>query len=241
MSEILNKTFVYMGPEGSFSEIAAYEAIDILQYSDFNLKILPYITSVIEAVDKNNNLIGVVPIENSIEGVVRETVDNLIRTTSRVTITKEIIIPVSHCLISKRADKSGINKIISHTQAIAQCKNYLSRGFPEAEIIFSSSTSEGVRQLNDLPDDYAAIGTDKAASIYNLNIIEREINDEKDNLTRFILLGAYVPEPTRRDKTSIAISLCNKPGSLADMLMYFKEGGLNLSYIESRPSKRVFG
>lgn len=235
------KTIVYLGPKGSYSEIAANKAAELLNYDNFESMIQPSITKVIEAVDKNNNFIGVTPIENSIEGIVRETVDTLIKTTSRVTITQEIILPISHCLISKSKSTSNIDKIISYTQGLAQCQNFISNNFHNVELVTALSTSEAVRQLVDLPENYAAIGSYKAAEIYGLNILARDINDEKDNLTRFICLGAYVPKPTGSDKTSIAISLCNQSGSLVNVLLAFKENNLNLSYIESRPSKRIFG
>ena len=197
---------------------------------------------VIESVDNNNGNIGVVPIENSIEGIVRETLDNLARTTSRVMITGEIIVPISHCLISKADNISKIDKVISKPEAIAQCQYFIASNLNEStEKISATSTSEAVKQLIDLPENYAAIGTSKAAEIYGLKIVAKNINDEKDNLTRFVSLGSKVATRTGNDKTSIALSACNQPGALVDILCVFKENNLNLSYIESRPSKKVFG
>ncbi|OGI21050.1 MAG: hypothetical protein A2287_09780 [Candidatus Melainabacteria bacterium RIFOXYA12_FULL_32_12] len=238
---MIGKTITYLGPEGSYSEIAAEKAAKILGYDNFKPMAQSSIIKVIETVDKHNEFIGVIPIENSIEGVVRETVDTLIKTTSRVTITQEIIIPISHCLISKSNNLSNIDKIISYTQGLAQCQNFISKNFDNIELLSAPSTSEAVKQLSDLPENYAAIGSYKAAEVYELNILARDINDEKDNLTRFVCLSSYLPKPTGNDKTSIAVSLCNQPGSLVNVLLAFKENNLNLSYIESRPSKKIFG
>jgi len=239
-TEILN--IIYLGPAGSYTEIAAESLIDNLNYKDFNKTLKSSILQVIEAVDNSSGNIGVVPIENSIEGIVRETLDNLARTTSRVMIIGEIIVPISHCLISKAEDISKIDKIISKPEAIAQCQHFIASNLKDGvEKVSATSTSEAVKQLIDLPENYAAIGTEKAAEIYGLKIIAKNINDEKDNLTRFVSLGAKVPERTGNDKTSIALTACNQPGSLVDILTVFKENNLNLSYIESRPSKKVFG
>lgn len=239
---INTQNIVYLGPEGSYTEIAAENLIKKENFSSFNKTLKSSILQVIEAIDNNSGNIGVVPIENSIEGIVRETVDNLVKTTSRVMITGEIVVPISHCLISKSKSIANIDKILSKPEAIAQCQYFIASNLKEdVEKIATSSTSEAVKQLVDLPENYAAIGTSKAAEIYGINILATNINDEKDNLTRFVSMGAQIPEPTGKDKTSMAITLCNQPGALVDILTVFKENNLNLSYIESRPSKKVFG
>ena len=236
------KTVIYLGPAGSYTEIAAEKFVERLGYNNFKFSSQSSILRVIQSIDNNNNCIGVVPIENSIEGIVRESIDNLVKTTSRVLITQEIVLPISHCLISKATNISGITKIMSISQALAQCQHFIAKTFPnEMELIPATSTSDAVRQLKDLPENYAAIGTYKASRIYGLNVIAEEINDEKDNLTRFVCLDSHIAESTGKDKTSIAFSTCNKTGALADILLAFKENGINLSYIESRPSKKVFG
>ena len=236
------KTIIYLGPEGSYAEIATKKLIMEMDLKNFHPVIKSSILKVIESIDNHCGYMGVVPVENSIEGIVRETVDNLAKTSSRVFITREIILPISHCLISKSTDKTAINKVISYHQGIAQCHHYIAKSFlNDIEVITASSTSGAVKQLLDLPENYAAIGSEIAAEIYGLNIIERGINDIKDNFTRFICLNSSIPEPTGNDKTSIAFSTENKPGVLVDILQAFKENNINLSYIESRPSKRVFG
>lgn len=232
---------VYLGPEGSYTEIAAEGFLKTKGPEDFNRVIKNSIVKVIEAVDNSNGDIGVVPIENSIEGMVRETLDNLVKTSSRVMITGEAVVPISHCLISRAENINEIGKIISIPQALAQCRDFIGKNLGNAEILDSTSTSEAVKQLSDLPGNYAAIGSSRAANLYGFNILALGINDEKDNLTRFVSLGAASPPPSGKDKTSMAFSTCNKPGALFQVLSVFKEHNINLSYIESRPSKKVFG
>jgi len=232
---------IYLGPPGSYTEIAAENLMKSKGIEKFDRNIKNSIVGVIEAMDNSNGDIGVVPIENSIEGIVRETVDNLVKTTSRVMIIDEIIIPISHCLISKSKNAANIDKIVSRPQALAQCRHFLEKYFPEAEKLPAKSTSESVKQLKDQPENYAAVGSAKAAELYGFNILYSGINDEKDNLTRFISLGSSTSAKTGKDKTSIAISTNNKPGALVSVLLVFKNLNINLSYIESRPSRKVFG
>ena len=235
------KTFVYLGPQGSYTEMAADIATQKLGYKNYASIIEPSIIKVIQTIDKNMNFIGIVPVENSIEGIVRETVDNLIKTESEVFITGEIIVPVSHCLISRSKDISKITKVMSITQALAQCRNFLADNLSDVEQITTTSTSVAVKQLIDLPDNYAAIGSCKASQVYGLNVIAENINDIQDNFTRFVILDSYIPEATGNDKTSIAFSTCNESGALVNVLDVFKRNNINLSYIESRPSQKVFG
>lgn len=234
-------SLIYLGPAGSYTEIAAEKLIKSYSVENFNHEIKNSIIKVIEAVDNTHENIGVVPIENSIEGIVRESLDNLVKTTSRVMIIGETIVPISHCLISKSNSLDTIDKVVSIPQALAQCRNFIEVNLGKAEKITSTSTSTAVKDLLELPENYSAIGSTKAAEIYGLYILASGINDEKDNFTRFVSLGAEVPKPTGYDKTSIAFSTCNRPGTLVDILLVFRENNINLSYIESRPSRKVFG
>ncbi len=236
-----NHNLIFLGPKGSYTEIAADNFINKEKIKIYNREVRNSILGVINSVDNSDNNIGVVPLENSIEGIVRETVDNLIKTKTKVLITGETIVPISHCLISKSNNFKNIDKIISMPQALAQCTHFLEQNLPQAEKLPAKSTSEAVRNLKDLPENYAAIGSAKAAEIYGINIIQTGINDEKENFTRFVSLGSNIPDPTGEDKTSIALTINNKPGALVDILTAFKDNNINLSYIESRPSKKVFG
>lgn len=236
------KNLVHLGPNGSYTQIAAEHIAKDSLYKDVKFVTNNSIINVINVVDSNDDYIAVVPIENSIEGIVRETIDNLIKVKSELYITKEVVIPISHCLISKNKNISAITKITSMPQALAQCQNYIAENLPDVEEqIPTTSTSYAVQQLETLPVCYAAIASVKAAEIYNLNILAKNINDEHDNKTRFICLDRVITESTGNDKTSVAFSTVNEAGSLVEVLNCFRLNGINLSYIESRPSKKVFG
>lgn len=239
------KEILFLGPEGSNTETAKNIAVSLLGLEEYKPVIKYNIQEIISEVDNNKDTIAVVPIENSIEGQVRETVDKIIRTKNYVRIFQEIIIPISHCLISKSGDRAKIKTISSHPQALAQCNGYIYKlgknlGI-NIENVISSSTSEAVSSLEKLDESHAAIASENAADLYNMKIVEKGINDEPDNKTRFICIGHHYPSKTGNDRTSIAFTTVNKPGALVDVLLVFKELNLNMSYIDSRPSKRNLG
>jgi prephenate dehydratase len=211
-------------------------------FNDIELVPCQSITEVINNVDSLENAIAVVPVENSIEGIVRETLDTLVKTSSKVMIRKEIITRISHCLITKAQKYDDIKTIVSYTQALGQCNEFINRNFSHGvEIVTSKSTSEAVKSLIDKPDYWAAIGTRIAADYYNLPVLKEGINDQKENFTKFVLLDNHLSEPTGNDLSSIAISVRNKPGALVDILVPFSENNINLCRIESRPSKKNLG
>lgn len=228
----------YLGPEGTNTQIAAelLSAGEILTPSNSFKKI-------INEVDKNPNYKGVIALENSLEGIVRESIDNLIRTKDpTLRIVKEVILPISHCLITKANDIKDIKVLYSHPQALGQCQNYINTNLDQnIKIMATPSTSEAVKMLKDKDKTHAAIANQKAASLYNINILKQGINDEPDNKTRFVLLGREQLEKTGNDKTSFAFSTQNKAGALVDVMSVFKKYDINLSYIDSRPSKKLFG
>lgn len=235
-------TIAYLGPEGSYTEMAK----DIFcQRYEFNAELMPMktIKSVLEFVDGNPTTVGVLPIENSIEGAVRETIDNLIRTqNSNVRILSEFVMPIRHCLLSRTTEFSSISGVMSISQALAQCQNFIHNELPRnLDIIEVASTSEAARKLQEYNLTYAAIGSEKTAEIYNLNILKCNINDDPDNKTRFALIGDFETQATQNDNTTLAFSTENKPGALIEILQIFHDFGINLSYIDSRPSKTKFG
>ncbi len=233
---------IYLGPEGSYCEQATSYLLKDRDFDNSNKIMKSSIIQIIKSVDTEGDSLGIVPVENSIEGIVRETVDNLIKTSSNVVIIKELIMPIAHCLISKSDEISNVEKVISHPQALAQCRSFIEDNLRKnTEKISAPSTSEAVKRLAGLPDTHAAIGNCKAAEIYGFNILAKEINDIKENLTRFILLGSTISQSTGKDKTSIAFSTYNEAGALAKILNILEQHGINMSYIESRPSKKVFG
>ncbi len=236
------QNIAYLGPHGSFSEMAADAFCE-----KYNIQATPMplttIRQVVEYVDNNPNTLGVLPVENSIEGTVTEALDNLMFTKNpNIYILSEYIMPIHHCLLARTTEISSIANIISHPQALAQCQNFIHNEMPyHVNIIEASSTSEAAKSLVNYNLTYAAIGSKKTADVYYLNVLRENINDDKTNRTRFVLIGDFETNPTHDDRTSLAFSTANKPGALLEVLKVFLENDINLSYIASRPSKQKFG
>lgn len=237
------KELVFLGPEGTYCEIAKNQFLRLIPAG--NIQQLPFSTvkSIIEYVQNNEFSAGVVPIENSIEGVVRETMDNLLNVKDgNLRITAETVIPVNHCLLSRSRDIKKIKKIISHPQALAQCQNFIAKHFgSDIEQIEKASTSKAAKELCELDETYAAIANQRTAELFKLNILAKNINDENDNKTRFIMLSRCNTTPSDNDKTSIAFATKNQPGALVKVLNVFDSLNINLLYIDSRPSKKNLG
>lgn len=240
LAEVLR--IAYLGPGGSYCEMAKDEFLD--KYDIYPAEEpLNMISRVVDFVDNNPNTIGVIPLENSIEGTVRESSDTLIKTKNpNIKILSEFIIPINHCLLSKVTELYSITGVISHPQAIAQCHEFISTRLPmNVSIVKASSTAEAARSLDGYNLTYSAIGSKKTAQLYNLNIVCENINDDPTNQTRFALIGDFETPVTGNDKTSIAFSTENKSGALLEILQIFSKHNINLSYIDSRPSKTKFG
>jgi len=215
---------VYLGPEGTFTEEAA------LSFFSSYTKIIPVdsIEEVFNNVEKGKY--GIVPVENSTHGSVPETVDLLIERS--VYIAGEVIKKISHNLISNKP-MNEIKKIYSHPQSFAQCKNFIAKHVPNAELIPVDSTAKGVIIAKE--NNEAAIGTILAAQKYKMKIMRKYIEDNPNNYTRFLVLFKNQGEG---DMTSVLFSIKNDPGSLHNVLKAFSDEKINLTKIESRPSKR---
>lgn len=235
-------TIAYLGPGGSYCEMAKDLFCEKYELS-LRQEPMNTIRRVLEFVDENPNSIGVLPIENSIEGAVRETIDNLIRTkNTNIRILSEFVMPIEHCLLSKTTELYSISGVISHPQALAQCQTFIHNELPmNLNIIQAASTAEAARSLSNYNLTYSAIGSRKTAEVYNLNILKENINDDPDNKTRFALIGDFETVKSQNDNTTLAFSTENKPGALLEVLQIFHDFGINLSYIDSRPSKIKFG
>jgi prephenate dehydratase len=222
-----------LGPEGTFSEKAARKylpAADLRYFRDFE--------EVIASVEMSEVEIGVVPLENSLEGSVGMTLDALLR--RDVKIVGEINLQVRHCLLGI-GQPEEVKVILSHPQALAQCRGYLKRQFPEAELRTTGSTSHAAKLAQEF-SEMAAIADSEAAERYGLNVIDRNVQDSDQNVTRFAVVGRKMPEPTGRDKTSLAIYLERaEPGALWEVLGEFAVRKINLTKIESRPSRLGLG
>jgi len=232
----------YLGPGGSYTEIAKDIFVEKFKIDAYQ-EPMNTIKRVLNFIDENPKAIGILPIENSIEGTVRETIDNLIRTKNEnIRILSEFVMPIKHCLLSRTTELYSIGGVISHPQALGQCQNFIHNEMHRnVDIIDAVSTAEAARSLQNYNLTYAAIGSEKTAQIYNLNILKENINDDIDNRTRFALIGDFETEKTDNDITTIAFSTENKPGALLEILQIFHDYEINLSYIDSRPSKTKFG
>ncbi|HAJ94828.1 MAG TPA: prephenate dehydratase [Actinobacteria bacterium] len=239
----MKKKIAYLGPPGTFTEEALDKYINIGKLEK-SIEKIPYsnMGEVIKSVDRGEVAEGIIPIENSLEGSVNITLDFL-TFESEAKIIREITIPIKHSLIGKEKISPGkIKKIISHPHATAQCKNYISTHLKNAEIIAANSTAEAIQMLKKEENDIAAIGTKTAAKIYGLEIIESDIEDNKDNKTKFIFVGNSIQPKSGKDKTSIVCFLKqDRPGSLFNILKEFAERNINLTRLESRPAKKNLG
>jgi chorismate mutase/prephenate dehydratase len=216
-----------LGPESSFTQMAA------LSHFGGSARILPQksIGRVFDELEKGRVSFGVVPLENSVEGTVKLTLDRLIDTPLK--IRAEIFLRISHCLLS-RGTKGNVLRVYSHPQALAQCRTWLARNLPRAEPVETDSTaSAAVRAREDRRG--AAIGSRMASRTYGLRILAEGIEDQPTNTTRFIVLGGGRSEPTGEDKTSILFGTPHIPGALHASLGPFSRAGINLLRIESYP------
>jgi len=221
----------YPGPEATFSHLAGKTRFGL------SARYVPAATvaSVFDEVEKGLADLGVVPIENSTEGVVNSTHDMLIDSDLR--ISAEITMQVHQCLLTRSGTLEGITKVYSHPQALGQCRKWLSTNLPSVAQIEVASTALAARLTRDDPVA-AAVASELAGQLYDLKIAKRRIQDEVNNVTRFLVIGRETAPATGKDKTSILFSLHDRPGVLFEVLKPLADAGLNLSRIESRPSRK---
>jgi len=223
-------TVAYFGPEATFTHLAAIRRFGA------SLSYLPLktIADVFAEVARGRADYGVVPVENSTEGVVTSTLDMFVE--SDLKIVAQVVMPIQHCLVGL-GPRSGIKKLYSHPQAFGQCKGWLADHLPNAEIVETSSTTRAA-ELAAGDQAAAAIASSLAAQRYNLLILQHDIQDNFSNATRFLVLGRQSPEATGRDRTSLLLSIADSVGALHRALTPFRRYRINLTKIESRPSKR---
>ena len=227
----------YLGPEGTYSEQAAVDYDPDAQHIPY-----PSIPMVFKAADDGEVEQAVVPIENSIEGVVTYTVDLLVHE-SDLKIRSEVVVPIHHYLLSEPdATMEDVRVVYSHPQAIAQCRRYLSRHLPKAEHVASLSTAGAVEDMRNSEQPAAAISSRRAAEIFGATVLDANIEDTQNNQTRFVVLAAEDGSRTGRDKTSICFDFSeDAPGILYDTLGELARRRVNMLKIESRPDKRSLG
>lgn len=221
----------FLGPQATFTHVAA------MQQFGFSAQLVPQksISAVFEDVARGRAHYGVVPVENSTEGVVSHTLDMFID--SDLKINAEVMLEVSHDLLSRSGELSSIKRIVSHPQALAQCRNWLEENLPDVPLVDVSSTAHAAQMVAD-DDTTAAIASEAAANLYGLKVVKKKIEDNPNNFTRFLIVGKKNPDRTGSDKTSLMFRIKDEPGILYRMLEPFSQRNINLAKIESRPLKK---
>lgn len=224
---VRSKRVAYLGPAYSFTHLAAInrfgETSDLVPVST--------IATVFEEVNRGHVDYGLVPIENSTDGRIVDTLDMFTRLPLR--ICGEIQIQVHHNLLA-RCDRSEITEIYSKPQALSQCRDWLAKNMSQAKLVEVTSTSTAARLAQDKPGA-AAVASQQAAIQYSLQVVAETIEDNRNNVTRFAIIGDTIAEPTGHDRTAILLQIPHKPGSLSDALQVFKTCKVNLTWIESFP------
>jgi len=228
----ISKRVAYLGPPGTYSDEA------VLRYAlDSERVPYPSLAHVAAAVEDGEVDEAVVPIENSIQGSITDILDFLIQA-ERTFIRDELVLTIDNCLlVLPGTEKKDIGVVFSHPQPLGQCRNYLRSGLPDARLVASPSTVGAVMELKDSDETGAAIAPGRAAEIYGLEVLEQGIQDNRANMTRFVVLAPSDHERTGRDKTSIAFDFSeDASGLLYGVMQAFAERDISLARVESRPT-----
>jgi chorismate mutase/prephenate dehydratase len=221
----------YLGPQGTYTHLVA-----VRQFGS-SAEFVPVrsIPEVFDEVERGRTDVGVVPIENSSEGVVNHTLDGLID--SELLICGEASLEIHHNLLSRAAELADVKRVFSHPQGLAQCREWLNRNLPDAEVVEMTSTSAAAEQAA-LDASTAAIASELAGQLYRVPALRERIEDYANNVTRFLTIGRRAAGRTGRDKTSILFSIRDEVGTLHRILEPFASARLSLTKIESRPTRR---
>jgi chorismate mutase/prephenate dehydratase len=223
-------TIAYLGPEATFTHQAALQRFGTsLRYEP-----LKTIADVFSEVARRRADFGVVPVENSTEGVVTHTLDMF--TDSELKIVAQIVLPIQQCLMSK-APRAKIRRLYIHPQSLAQCRNWLERSFPNTEVVETASNARSA-ELAAAEANAGAIAGLLAAEKYGLPVLEHNVQDNAANATRFLVLGRQSPPHSGRDRTSLMFCIADRVGALHGAIAPFRKYRINMTKIESRPSKR---
>jgi prephenate dehydratase len=230
----------FLGPRGTFADEAVHAQADLAAGDLVPLRTVPQVLTAVEHGDVD---LGLVPIENSIEGTITVTIDTLAFDTDLL-IQREIDLPVSLHLCALPGTKlADVSTVISHPNPLGQSRAWLAAQLPDAVLVAANSTADAAQQVVDAHDHvHASIGTARGAGLFGLEILASEIEDHPENETRFVLVGHGIPAPTGHDKTSIVcFQRENRPGSLLAILQEFAARSIDLTKLESRPTKRALG
>jgi chorismate mutase/prephenate dehydratase len=220
----------FLGPEGTYTHAAACKHFGNLIESHS----VSSIEEVFRLVEAGGANFGVVPVENSTEGVVNHTLDLLMN--SSLTISGEVALRIRHNLLTKEKDLSSVERVYAHQQSIAQCRLWLDKNLPNAERIAVNSNAEAVLITREQKNS-AAIAGIMASELYDVAVLNPDIEDEPHNTTRFVVIGQYQAPPSGSDRTSLLVFAHNRPGSLYDLLKPLAKRNISMSNIESRPSR----
>ena len=221
----------FLGPEGTFTHAAARSLFGLAaRYREAST-----LEGVVDAVRRGASTYGVVPVENSTEGSVTSATDALLEGGAQ--IRAERVLSIDHCLLARAPELGAVERVYSHPQALAQCRGWLARNLPGAQLIQTTSTAGAVREASGDPGG-AAVASALAGELHGLPMLRPHIQDRSENATRFVVVGQADAPRTGRDKTTVAFSLADEPGALRSALEIFHAQGLNLSRIESRPSRQ---
>jgi prephenate dehydratase len=233
----------YLGPPGTFSEDALRAAI-----GDEEVEAIPSasVYDAIVAIREGAADRALVPFENSIEGAVTATLDTLAFDADGLTLVGEYDLPIRHCLISRETiPLERIEAVLSHPQASAQCARFIRENLPQAEVRAAASTAEAVRTVAESDRPWAALGTESAARLYGAAVLQHGVEDEADNITRFVWVAREGTSPSGSGpwRTSLVFSELGEdhPGALVEALQAFSSREVNLTRIESRPLRRGLG
>ncbi len=221
----------FLGPEGTWSHQAALsqfgESVDMLPYGDFQ--------GVFDAVERGQANYGIVPIENSTDGSVSQAMDLLAKTDLQICAQRHL--SVQNCLLANIAPED-IRTIYSHPQVLGQCSHWLQKNYPQAALVPMVSTSAAAHRAHAESDQgAAALGSEMTAHLADLTVLQSNIQDRADNTTRFVVIGKQQTLPTGRDRTTLCFTVAHQAGSLVEVLQYFKNHGINMYNIGSRPTR----
>jgi chorismate mutase/prephenate dehydratase len=223
----------FLGPEGTFTQTAVFKHFG----HSVRALALATVDEVFQEVESGNADFGVVAIENSSEGMITNTLDRFLASPLR--ICGEVELRIEHCLMGQMRSLGEVLRVCAHSQGLAQCRGWLNEHLPDAERVPVASNAEGARRARD-EHGTAGIAGETAAQVYGLNVLAREIEDRTDNATRFLVLGSKLLRPSGADRTTLLLSArdTQSPGALQQLLEPFARAGINMSRIESRPSRR---
>jgi chorismate mutase/prephenate dehydratase len=225
-------SIAYLGPAGTFSHQAALAKFG----TSSELKPVDTIPDVFAEVERRNANYGVVPVENSTEGVVPYTLDMFSQT--KLKVCAEVFVPVVHNLATKAETMKDVKRLYAHPQAFAQSRGWIREHLPKIEVVDVTSNSKAA-QMAAVDSEGAAITTDIASELYKVPLVAQHIEDSPHNRTRFLVIGENEPKPSGKDKTSIFFSVRHKAGALLRALAAFDAHNINLTMIESRPTKQM--